>query len=102
MKRGKGRGPEVCANVPTAVARKHTLMIANDVTNDPGDRDGLSPMALQAKEVLGSPFDAVADVGDDHGEEVPTCLEAGLTPSVARPSTSANQKLGLFSKDDVP
>jgi Transposase DDE domain len=35
-----------------------------------------------------------------HGEEVKTCLEAGITPSIARPITSANQKLGLFSKDD--
>ena len=29
-----------------------------------------------------------------------TCLEAGITPYVARPITSANQQLGLFSKDD--
>ena len=57
-------------------------------------------MALQAKAVLGCPFDAVADVGYYHGEEVKTCLEAGITPYVARPITSANQKLGLFSKDD--
>ena len=57
-------------------------------------------MALQAKEVLGGPFDAVADVGDSHGEDVQTCLEAGSTPSVARPITAANQKLGLFSTED--
>jgi transposase len=42
----------------------------------------------------------VADVGDDHGHEVKVCLEAGITPYVARPITSANKKLGLFSKDD--
>jgi hypothetical protein len=42
----------------------------------------------------------VADVGYDHGEEVKTCLEAGITLSIARPVTSANQKLGLFSKED--
>jgi len=70
------------------------------VTYDPGDRDWLRPMALQAKVVLGCPFDAVAEVGYYHGEEVKTCLEAGITPYVARPITSANQKLGLFSKDD--
>jgi transposase len=97
---GKGRGTEVCYNVQMAVDSKHKLIIANDVTNDTGDRDWLSPMALQAKEVLGCPFDAVADVGYYHGEEVKTCLEAGITPYVARPITSANQKLGLFSKDD--
>jgi transposase len=100
MKRGKGRGTEVCDNVQTAVDRKHTLLIANDVTNDPGDRDWLSPMALQAREVLGCTFDAVADVGYDHGEAVKTCLATGITPYVPRPIASANQKLGLFSKDD--
>jgi transposase len=100
MKLGKGRGTEVCDNVQMAVDSKHKLIIANDVTNDPGDRDWLSPMALQAKDILGSPFEAVADVGYYHGEAVKTCLEAGITPYVARPITSANQKLGLFSKDD--
>jgi transposase len=100
MKLGKGRGIEVCYNVQTAVDSRHQLIIANDVTNETGDRNWLSPMALQAKEVLGSTFDAVADVGYYHGAEVKACLEAGITPYVARPITSANQKLGLFSKDD--
>lgn len=100
MKRGKGRGTEVCYNVQTAVDAKHKLIVACEVTNDPGDRDWLSPMALQAKEVLDCPFDAVADVGYYHGHEVKVCLEAGITPYVSRPITSANEKLGLFSKDD--
>ncbi len=97
---GKGRGTEVCYNVQTAVDAKHTLIVANDVTNDPGDRDWLSPMALQAQAVLGGAFKVVADVGYYHGHEVKTCVEAGITPYVARPVTSANRKLGLFSKDD--
>jgi transposase len=100
MKIGKGRGTAVCYNVQTAVDSKHKLIIANDVTNDTGDRDCLSPMARQAKDILGGPFDAVADVGYYHGEEVKACLKAGITPYVVRPVTSANQKLGLFSKDD--
>ncbi len=101
MKRGKGRGTEVCYNGQTAVDAKHKLIVACEVTNDPGARDWLSPMALQAKEVLACRFDAVADVGDYHGHEVKACLEAGITPYVSRPITSANGKLGLFSKDDV-
>jgi hypothetical protein len=76
-------------NCHEAVDSKHKLIIAHDVTNDPGDRDWLSPMALQAKEVLGCTFDAVADVGYYHGEEVKTCLAAGITPYVPRPITSA-------------
>ena len=43
----------------------------------------------------------LADMGDYHGDEVQACLEAGITPYVARPITSANKKLGLFSKDDL-
>jgi transposase len=100
MKRGKGRGTEVCYNVQTAVDAKHKLIVACEVTNDPGDRDWLSPMALPAKEVLDCGFDAVADTGYYHGHEVKACLEAGITPYVPRPITSANEKLGLFSKDD--
>jgi transposase len=98
MQLGKGRGIEVCYNVQTAVASKHKLIVANDVTNDTGDRDCLSPMALPAKDILGGPFEAVADVGYDHGEEVKTCLEAGITPYVARPITSANAKLGSSAR----
>jgi transposase len=100
MKLGKGRGTEVCSNVQIAVDRKHKLVIANDVTNDPGDRAWLSPMALQAKAVLEHPCEVVADMGYYHGDEVKACVEAGITPYVVRPITSANKKLGLFSKDD--
>ena len=96
---GQGRGTEVCSNVQRAVDSQPTLMSANDVTHETGDRDGRSPMALQAQAVRGCPCDAVAEVGSEHGEEVQTCLAAGSTPSVARPIPSANQKLGLFSKD---
>ena len=100
MKRGKGRGTEVCDNVQTAVDSKHKLIVACEVTNDPGDRDWLSPMALQAKDVLACRFDAVADVGYYHGHEVKVCREAGITPYGPRPITSANEQLGLFRKDD--
>ena len=64
------------------------------------DRDWLSPLAVEAKTVLGGPFAAVADVGSDHGQEVTPCLHEGMTPSIARPITSAHQQLGLFSTDD--
>jgi hypothetical protein len=76
------------------------MSVACEMTHDPGDRDGRSPMALQAKDVLGRGFDAVADVGDYHGPEVKACREAGITPSGSRPITSANGRLGLFSTDD--
>jgi transposase len=86
--------------VQTAVDRKHTRMIATDVSHETGDRDWRSPMALQAKAGRGGACDAVAAVGDYHGEEGKPCLAAGLTPYVTRPRTSAHQQRGLFSKAD--
>jgi hypothetical protein len=50
--------------------------------------------------VLGGPFDAGAEIGYDPGQEVKPCLQAGMTPDIARPITSAKQKLGRFSTDD--
>ena len=92
---------EVCYNVQTAVDARHKLIVAEDVTNAAGDRDQLSPMAMAAQEVLGGATPVVvADQGYYHGAEIKTCLEAGLTPLVPRPVTSANEARGLFTKDD--
>ena len=100
LKRGKGRGPAVCSTVQTAVDAKHKLMVACAVTTAPGDRDWLSPVALQAKGVLACRVDAVADVGSYQGHEVKVGLEAGLTPYGARPITAAHKTRGRFGKED--
>ena len=92
---------EVCYNVQTAVDAKHKLIAAETVTNAAGDRAQLSPLATAAQEVLGGATPVVvADRGYYHGAEIKTCLEAGLTPLVPRPLTSANEARGLFTKDD--
>ena len=92
---------EVCYNVQTAVDAKHKLIVADDVTNAAGDRDQLSPLATAAQEALGGAAPVVvADQGYYHGAEIKTCLDAGLTPLVPRPLTSANEVRGLFTKDD--
>jgi len=92
---------EVCYNVQTAVDAKHKLIVAADVTNAASDRDQLSPMATAAQELLGGAMPVVvADQGYYHGAEIKRCLEAGLTPLVPRPLTSANEARGLFTKDD--
>ena len=92
---------EVCYNVQTVVDAKHKLIVAEDVTNAAGDRDQLSPLATAAQEILEAPAPVVvADQGYYHGAEIKTCLEAGITPLVPRPTTSANEALGLFTKDD--
>ncbi len=92
---------EVCYNVQTAVDAKHKLIVAEAVTNAAGDRDQLSPLATAAQEVLGGATPVVvADQGYYHGAEIKACLDAGLTPLVPRPLTSANAALGLYTKED--
>ena len=92
---------EICYNVQTAVDAKHKLIVAETVTNAAADQNQLSPMAMAAQEVLGNVTPVVvADRGYYHGAEIKTCVEAGLTPLVPRPITSANAKRGLFTKDD--
>jgi transposase len=92
---------EVCYNVQTAVDAKHKLIVAEDVTNAAGDRDQLSPLAVAAQAILAAPAPVVvADQGYYHGAEIKTCLDAGITPLVPRPLTSANEARGLFTKDD--
>jgi len=89
----------VAYNVQTAVDSKHHLIVAQDVTNEVLDRNQLSPMALQAKTTLDvDSCRVVADRGYSHGQELKTCLDAGLEPYVARPDPSANRKLGLYGK----
>jgi transposase len=96
-----GAGIEICYNVQTAVDAKHKLIVAETVTNAAGDRDQLSPLATAAQEILQAPAPVVvADQGYYHGAEIKTCLEAGITPLVPRPITSANEALGRFTKDD--
>jgi transposase/macrodomain Ter protein organizer (MatP/YcbG family) len=92
---------EVGYNVQTAVDAKHKLIVAETVTNAAADRAQLSPLALAAQAILKAPAPVVlADRGYYHGAEIKACLEAGITPLVPRPLTSANAALGLFTKDD--
>ena len=63
MQLGHGRGPAVCARAQTAVDAQHKRLLARDAASEPGDRDGLRPMAPQANAGRGGPCAAVADVG---------------------------------------
>lgn len=92
---------EVCYNAQIAVDAKSHLIAAEEVTNQPTDREWLSRMAIAANEVIaGENLEVVADKGYSSVAEVKKCLEANIVPYVARPSTSANRKLGLYTKED--
>jgi transposase len=95
------QGTVVAYNVQTAVDSKHKLIVAHDVTNAVTDQNQLAGMACRAKAVLGvETLAAIADQGYFDGAEVKRCLEAGITPYVAKPHTSVNELRGLYTKAD--
>ena len=101
MPLGKGRGTQVGYNVQLTVDAKHKLILDNEVTNSVTDREQLSPMAARAKDLLQTDeLEALADMGYYYGKEIKACLEAGVTPYIPKPDTSANSKLGLYAKKD--
>ncbi len=95
------QGTQVGYNVQTAVDAKHKLIVAHAVTNDVTDQDQLAAMATLAQATLGGePLAAVADMGYYDGPQVKACVDAGITPYVAKPHTSRNHRDGLFTKVD--
>jgi len=98
---GGGRVTDVAYNVQVAVDPKHKLIVEHEVTNAVTERGLLSKMALRAKEALGvDRLEVLTDMGYYDGQQVKTCLEAGITPYIPKPNTSANTQLGLFGKED--
>lgn len=96
-----GRRTAVAYNVQVSVDAKHRLILDHEVTNSPTDQGLLSSLATRAKELLDTDhFDLLADMGYYDGQEVRDCLQAGITPYIPKPDTSANSKLGLFAKKD--
>ena len=94
-------GTNVCYNAQTAVDAKHSLIVAVEVTNEPTDRNWLSPMAIEAKKTLDvETLTVVADKGYSSAREVEACVAASITPYLPKPETSANKALGLFTKND--
>lgn len=96
-----GRRTDVGYNVQVSVDPKHKLIVDHDVTNSVTDRYLLSHMAKRVKDLLGvDQLEVLADMGYYHGKEVKACLQAGITPFIPKPRTSASRKRGLFSKED--
>lgn len=97
MTRGTGI---VGYNVQTAVDTKHHLIVAHEVTNVGSDRDQLSPMAKQAREVIGTEkLSVIADRGYFKSEEILACHDAGIIAYVPKPMTSAAKADGRFNND---
>lgn len=97
-----GRGSGVVGyNVQAAVDTEHHLIVAHEVITEGNDRAQLSPMAKQAKVVLGADkLDVVADRGYFDSEEILDCDQAGITVTLPKPQTSGSKSKGRFVKAD--
>ena len=97
---GRGTGM-VGYNVQAAVDAKHHLIVTHEVTNVGHDRNQLSHMAKNAKQVIGTEaLEVVADRGYFKGEELRACEQANITTFLPKPQTSGNMAKGLFGKRD--
>jgi transposase len=98
----KTRGTGIVGyNVQTAVDAKHHLIVAHEVTNVGTDREQLSPMAIKARDAIGTQeLTAVADRGYFKSEEILACHDAGISVFVAKSDTSTATVDGRFSKAD--
>ena len=97
-----GRGSGVVGyNVQTAVDTESHLIVAHEVSNVGSDRSQLTNMAKAAKEAMGTEtLEAVADRGYFNGEEIKTCVDAGVTVTSPKPMTSWAKAEGRFGKED--
>jgi transposase len=96
-----GPRTQVSYNVQVSVDEKHKLIVDHAVTNQVTDRSLLSQMAKRARQALGvEELDVLADMGYYDGQQVKDSLDEGITPYIPKPDTSANKKLGLFTKKD--
>ncbi len=96
-----GPRTQVSYHVQVSVDEKHKLIVDHAVTNQVTDRSLLGQMAKRARRALGvEELDVLADMGYYDGQQVKDCLDEGITPYIPKPDTSANKKLGLFTKKD--
>ena len=95
-----GQAIQISYNVQTAVDAKNKMIVDHEVTNSVTDLGQLSPPALRVKEFLGvCGFELLADRGYYFGEQIKICKDAGITPYVPKPNTSANLKKKMFAKE---
>jgi transposase len=93
--RPKSPNVEVGYNAQVAGADQPKLVVVHEVTKAVTDVDQRRGLAIQGKAAVEvEQINVVAAMGDDHGEAITACEEAGMEPYVAKPLTSANRHLG--------
>jgi transposase len=88
-------------NAQIAVDSRHSLIVAENVTQDGNDSHQLAPMLEKAQEIL--QFDNLTGLGDGgyyDGNQLKICEEQGITVYVAIPDKSkAIAKQGRYTRD---
>ena len=98
MKTNNG-GHEVSFNVQMVVDEKNKLIAEYEVTNEGNDKGQLANLAKKGKEaLLVDHLTVVADKGYFDGNTIKECEEAGITPYLPTPASSAEAK-GVFAAD---
>ena len=93
------KGMDVCYNVQLAVDSKHKLIVAEEVTNEGGDRELLPRMARAAKaELAVAELTVIADGGYFGGEVIKACEDERITAYVPVPELGNAQRRGLFTR----
>lgn len=86
-------------NVQCAVEARNHLIVAHGVSNVGSDRHQLSPIAKDAKAVLGArKLDVVADRGYYNGAEIRACELNDINAYVPKTFTSNNKARGYFDR----
>jgi hypothetical protein len=86
-------------NVQVGCDAKHKLFVNND-TGTVNDTHALSPMALDAKELLGvEKMNTLTDKGYTTAKHLEICTENGVTP-YSSPKEHSSQKNGLYPMVD--
>jgi transposase len=98
MKTNNG-GHEVSFNVQLVVDAENKLIAEYEVTNEGNDLGQLAKMAKKGKEALQvDELTVLADSGYFDGNTIKECEEAGITPYLPTPASSAKAK-GVFAAD---
>ena len=75
---------DVCYNVQTAVDAKNKLIAEYEVTNNPNDKNLITPMAKQVKETLDAEsFKITADKGYASASDAAAAMQIGIEPHIA-------------------
>ena len=94
-------GSLVGYNVQTAVDTEYKLIIAHEVTNSPGDRGQLLPLARLAQKALGrDELTVLADRGNYKGTDMKAWVDESMIVLVPKSITSPTGANGFFPRSD--